>query len=129
MHILPTIRSVTMETDSTVIEASAPPSKGYLIELDEWSEDMVYQQAKEEGINLTNEHMDILKYLRKYYDKNGQGYNARTLLNVMEFEFGKWEGKKHLYELFPKGPVSQGCKLAGIPLPPNCNDLSFGSAH
>jgi len=111
------------------VEATAAPANGYLIELAEWDETTAHALAAQEGINLTEEHLDILKYLRKYYDKNGQGYNARTLLNVMEFEFGKWEGKKHLYQLFPKGPVSQASKLAGIPLPPNCNDPSFGSAH
>lgn len=112
-----------------VIEATSSPSNGYLVELDEWSEDLAHSLAAEENIKLNNEHLEILSYLRKYYDKNGQGYNARTLLGALEFEFGKWEGRKHLYELFPKGPVSQGCKIAGIPLPPNCNDPSFGSAH
>lgn len=119
-----------METlKPTHIEASATPPNGFLVELDDWSEDLAHSLATQENIKLTDEHINVLNYLRKYYDKNGQGYNARTLLNVMEFEFGKWEGKRHLYELFPKGPVSQGCKLAGIPLPPNCNDPSFGSAH
>lgn len=112
-----------------VVEASAPPANGYLVELADWDENHAKNLAAEEGITLTDEHMDILRYLRKYYDTHGQGYNARTLLNVMEFEFGKWEGKKHLYELFPKGPVSQASKLAGIPLPPNCIDPSFGSSH
>lgn len=119
-----------METvKHTHVEATAAPADGYLAELPDWGENIAHTLAAEEGITLTEEHMDILKYLRKYYDKNGQGYNARTLLNVMEFEFGKWEGKKHLYELFPKGPVSQASKLAGLPLPPNCNDPSFGSSH
>ncbi|MCW8956834.1 MAG: TusE/DsrC/DsvC family sulfur relay protein [Gammaproteobacteria bacterium] len=107
----------------------AVEEKGFLSELDDWSEEMARQLAKDDGLELNNEHIDVLKYLRKYYDKNGQGYSARTLLNVMEFEFGKWEGRKHLYELFPRGPVSQGCKYAGLPLPPNCNDMSFGSVH
>jgi len=113
----------------TLVEATAKPEHGYLVELNDWNEDMAHALASEENISLTDEHIDVLNYLRKYYDKNGQGYNARTLLNVMEFEFGNWQGKKHLYELFPKGPVFQGCKLAGIPLPPNCNDPSFGSSH
>lgn len=104
-------------------------TKGFLSELGDWSENLARQLAKDDGMELNDEHMAILKYLRKYYDKNGQGYHARTLLNVMEFEFGKWEGRKHLYQLFPRGPVSQGCKYAGLPLPPNCNDMSFGSVH
>lgn len=119
-----------MDTDNNmIVEATSPPNSGYLAELDDWSEERARQLAKDEGIQLTDRHLQILGYLRKYYDINGQGYNARTLLNVMEFEFGQWQGKKHLYILFPKGPVAQGCKLAGIPLPPNCNDLSFGSVH
>lgn len=113
----------------SLVEPSAVSPSGYLSELDEWDENKAREIATQENIKLTDEHMEILNYLRKYYDKNGQGYNARTLLNVMEFEFGKWEGKKRLYQLFPKGPVSQACKLAGIPLPPNCNDISFGSTH
>lgn len=119
-----------MDTEKhMIVEPVSPPAKGYLSELDDWSEAKARKLAHEEHIELTEQHMNILKYLRKYYDINGQGYNARTLLNVMEYEFGQWEGKKHLYRLFPKGPVAQGCKLAGIPLPPNCNDLSFGSVH
>ena len=113
----------------TITEATATPAASFLIELDDWSESLAHSLAADEDITLSDEHMKVLNYLRKYYDKNGQGYHARTLLNVLEFEFGKWQGKKYLYELFPKGPVSQGCKLAGIPLPPNCNDPSFGSAH
>ena len=112
-----------------LVEHHVSKDGGYLGELGDWSEDLARQLAKEDDIELTDEHFEILYYLRKYYDKNGQGYNARTLLNVMEFEFGKWEGKKRLYQLFPHGPVAQGCKIAGIPLPPECNDKSFGSVH
>ncbi len=104
-------------------------NSGYLIELADWSIELAKKYAEEDNQVLTAEHLKVLAYLRKYYDKNGQGYNARTLLNVMEFEFGKWNGRKYLYMLFPHGPVSQGCKYAGLPLPPNCNDLSFGSVH
>ena len=117
------------ESDLYVVEPHAKQEAGYLSELGDWSEKLAQKLAKEDGLALTEEHLHILKYLRKYYDKNGQGYNARTMLNAMEFEFGKWEGKRRLYQLFPHGPVAQGCKYAGIPLPPECNDLSFGSVH
>lgn len=107
----------------------AESDTNHLSTLPEWSESKAITMAKEDGLTLTGEHMEILNYLRKYFDKNGQGYNARTLLNVMEYEFGQWKGKRHLYMLFPKGPVAMGCKYAGIPLPPNCNDMSFGTVH
>ena len=114
---------------SDVVEAHQPDESGFLSELGDWTEAKAIKMAKEDGLKLSDEHLEILQYLRKYYDKNGQAYNARNLLNVMEFEFGKWEGKRRLYQLFPRGPVSQGCKYAGIPLPPECNDKSFGSVH
>ena len=120
------------ETEKNMIDTSQNnelEAKGYLLELESWSEDVARQYADEDGMELTPDHMAVLNYLRKYYDKNGRDYNARTLLNVMEYEFGQWEGRRRLYQLFPKGPVAQGCKYAGIPLPPNCNDLSFGSVH
>lgn len=112
-----------------VVEAHVSNESGFLSELGEWTTEKAIKMAKVDGLALTEEHIEILKYLRKYYDKNGQGYNARTMLGVMEFEFGKWEGKRRLYQLFPHGPVSMGCKYAGIPLPPECNDNSFGSVH
>ena len=112
-----------------VVEAHVAGDGGFLSELGDWSVAAAIKMAKDDGLTLTDEHIEILNYLRKYSDKNGQGYNARTMLGVMEFEFGKWEGKRRLYQLFPHGPVSQGCKYAGIPLPPECNDNSFGSVH
>ncbi|HEX5636999.1 MAG TPA: TusE/DsrC/DsvC family sulfur relay protein [Gammaproteobacteria bacterium] len=112
-----------------VVEAHSTGDSGFLSELGDWTEAKAIKMAKEDGLKLTDEHLEILHYLRKYYDKNGQGYNARTMLGAMEFEFGKWEGKRRLYQLFPHGPVSMGCKYAGIPLPPECNDKSFGSVH
>lgn len=117
------------ESNMYIVEPHATQETGYLTELPEWTEAEARRLAAEDDLELTNEHMDILRYLRKYYDKNGQGYNARTMLNVMEYEFGKWEGKRRLYQLFPRGPVAMACKYAGIPLPPECNDLSFGTVH
>lgn len=112
-----------------IVEAHQAGESGFLTELADWTESNARKLAQDDGLNLTDEHMEILHYLRKYYDKNGQVYNARTLLNVMEFEFGKWEGKRRLYQLFPRGPVTQGCKFAGIPMPPECIDNSFGTVH
>jgi len=35
---------------------------------------------------------------------------------------------KHLYTLFPKGPLAQGCLLAGLQPPAGTQDKGMGSA-
>jgi tRNA 2-thiouridine synthesizing protein E len=40
----------------------------------------------------------------------------------------QWE-RNFLFSLFPRGPVTQGCRLAGLPAPSGNVDPSFGSVH
>jgi len=40
---------------------------------------------------------------------------------------GSGNPRQELYQLFPDGPVREGCKLAGLPIPDNSSNPSFGS--
>ena len=60
--------------DHSIVEHHVPSGEGHLSELNDWSEDIARQYAKKDGLELTREHMEILQYLRKYYDKK-QPYN------------------------------------------------------
>jgi len=101
--------------------------EGNMYGLEHWSPLIANQRAEAEGIHLTDEHWEILSYLRERYRVHGEPENARELLLELQDMFYKGESRRKLYELFPGGPISQGSRIAGLPQPSHANDLSFGS--
>ena len=104
-------------------------AEAYLNDMEAWSEDQARKMAHDEGIDLTDEHMDVICYLRDHFSECGPDKNARSLLKAMEEAYVERGGRKYLYHLFPRGPVTQGCRFAGLPTPAGNLDLSFGSVH
>ncbi|MES9855526.1 MAG: TusE/DsrC/DsvC family sulfur relay protein [Sedimenticola sp.] len=105
-------------------EKSTPPKS-----FDEWNQELAVELAKEESIELSSEHWAVIHFLRHHCESNGTTCSARLLLKAMMSEFKQQGGKRYLYTLFPRGPVVQATKIAGIPLPAHSLDLSFGSVH
>ncbi len=103
--------------------------EGNLLNLADWNEGIARQLAAEEDIQLTSKHIEVIQYLRNHYRDNGQAENGRSLFTDLVDRFANEGGKKYLYSLFPHGPIMQGCKIAGLPPPPNSADPSFGSVH
>jgi TusE/DsrC/DsvC family sulfur relay protein len=102
---------------------------GNMFDLDSWSPLSAQRLAEAEGIELTEEHWEIVIYLRERYRAQGSAPNAREVLQELEEKFCEGQGRRRLYELFPRGPVSQASRLAGLPLPPHSSDPSFGSVE
>lgn len=96
------------------------------LDQDGWTEERAAELAREEGIELTPEHLTILRFLREQYEAQGP-MPAREMIAMLCDEYYGQGGKKYLYHLFPKGPVCQASKLAGLPVPPDAIDKSFGS--
>jgi tRNA 2-thiouridine synthesizing protein E len=103
--------------------------EGNMFDLMHWSPLVAKLLAGKEGILLSDEHWEIIIYLRERYRVHGMARNARELLRELEDEFCDGRGRKELYELFPGGPVSQASRIAGLPLPPYSSDRSFGSVE
>jgi len=108
-------------------EAMARDPEGYKMELESWSEAKAKAWAEDEGLKLDGVHWEVIHFLRDRYIHDGQAKSGRHVLEALEREFASRGGKRYLYTLFPGGPVTQGSRLAGLPLPPYTTDPSFGS--
>ena len=104
-------------------------AEAFLNDLEPWTEDRARRIAREEGLELTDAHLDVICYLRDHYAECGPAPNARLMLKAMEEAYALEGGRKYLYSLFPHGPVTQAFRLAGLPVPPGNKDASFGSVH
>lgn len=89
---------------------------GYLVDLNDWNEEVCVELAKEEGIELTDKHMDVVAYLRDEYINNGGNQPMeRAITKHMSKVWSEKLKGKDLYELFPRAPSKQGLKVAGLP--------------
>ncbi len=96
---------------------------GWLENLDEWSEDLAVEIAKNENIaELTEEHWDIIRTAREYFQDNGVVCEPRQFSKIMKEKFGKdRSSQKYIYSLFPTGLIKCANKIAGLPRPKGCS--------
>ena len=91
-----------------------------------WSTSMAEAVASEDGLELTDDHWQLVRALQEYYDK-AERPNLRQITDALEESFHSRGGMKYLYKIIPGGPVAQGCILAGLDVPAGAVDKSFGS--
>jgi len=89
-------------------------AEGFLTDYDEWSEDLARQLASQIGIELTNAHLSVLRFLRADYAERGEtatlrGVSTRAGVPV-----------KELFALFPGKPAKKMAYIAGLPKPVGC---------
>lgn len=95
--------------------------EGYLLNHEEWEEGMVNILAEDEGIDVTKDHLEIILFVRKFYEEFNTSPAVRMLVKAVEKEHGPEKGNsKYLFKLFKKGPAKQATKLAGLPKPAKC---------
>jgi len=93
-----------------------------------WNRDDATAAAREDGLSLNNDHWGVLRALQEYFARK-EHPNVRELHDALDEKFHPRGGMKFLYEIFPGGPVAQGCRLAGLPIPAGAVDKSFGSVQ
>ncbi len=107
-----------IEVNGKVLETD---EEGYLANLNDWEPAVAEAMAKEDGTELTENHWEVIKFLREYYEEYQIAPAVRVLTKAIGKKLGKDKGNsKYLYELFPYGPGKQACKYAGLPKPTGC---------
>lgn len=90
---------------------------GFLVNAEDWSEDLAKVMAEQEQVGeLTQEHWDIINYLRdEYFNNAGNQPNNRTMVKEMSKKWGRKVDSRDLFVLFPGNPSKQAGRLAGLP--------------
>jgi len=88
---------------------------GYLVNANEWTREIAEEIFAEEGITPTDEHWDVIDYMREQVLDEGQEPNERGIMKAMAKKWGKKLTSKYMYELFPLMPSKQGLKIGGLP--------------
>jgi TusE/DsrC/DsvC family sulfur relay protein len=95
----------------------------------DWSRETAEELARTESLTLTEDYWQVVRALQDLYARSEEPtMRARELHDALGERFHDKGGIKYLYKLFPKGPVAQGCLLAGLEPPPGSQDQGFGSA-
>lgn len=93
--------------------------EGYLLDLEAWSEDYVLAAAEREGLELTDEHWQVIHFIRDFHEQHGVQAPVRDMIKHFRKAWGKEKGNSsYLHRIFPKGgPQKQGNRLAGVRKP------------
>ncbi len=103
---------MALEVNGTSVETT---DEGFLVNVNDWNEDIAKAMVEAEGLECTDKHMDVINYLREEHVSKGEEPNERTILKAMKDVWGKKPSSKELFKLFPGAPSKQGRKCAGLP--------------
>lgn len=89
--------------------------RGYLKNTADWTRELAPLLAAREGLRqLSPDHWRIIDALRGHYEQKGAMPMVRELCRLTGFNL------QRIYELFPKGPGQDACRVAGLPKPDSC---------
>ena len=86
---------------------------GYLTDVSQWSKEIGQEIAKNEGIEMTDRHWEVISWLQEQV-KNDVALSIRGIKKSGVIDI------KEFYALFPKGPLKVSTKIAGVPKPKSC---------
>ena len=94
--------------------------QGFLLDLNQWSEEFAEALAKHLQIDLYVDHWELIWYFREFYKER----LVHPSMHQLVVTLGKRKGarfrdykdyEQHIYSLFPTDPIHEICRLAGLP--------------
>ena len=94
-------------------------AEGYVVDPEDWNEELARQLAAEESLELTDKYWPILRFMREYWQEHKVAPDVRHVTKqlVKAYNYDKKAAKQLLFTLFPYGYVKQACKVAGMQRP------------
>ena len=87
--------------------------QGFLLDLGQWSQEVGGEIAKEEDIEMTDRHWEVIDFLQEQC-------RNQVALSIRKVGKSNVVSIKEFYSLFPGGPLKKASRIAGIPKPVSC---------
>lgn len=87
--------------------------EGYLTNFSEWDKVVGEELAKEQNIEMTPSHWNLINYIQDEFKKE-------VPLTIRKIGKSGVVDIKGFYQLFPTAPLKTASKIAGIPKPVSC---------
>ena len=95
--------------------------EGFLVNLQDWNQNVAAQLAAAENIDLGDAHWEIIRQTRGFYQRYKLSPAMRPLVKYMRQQLGPEKGNSiYLMQLFPGSPAKLISKIAGLLKPDNC---------
>ena len=101
----------TIEVDGKQL---AVDEEGYLSNLNDWVPGVAGVMAKQDNLELTDEHWAMVRFLRSDFEAQGETATLRRASTQTGVPV------KRLFELFPAKPAKKMSYISGLPKPKGC---------
>ncbi|WP_353511210.1 TusE/DsrC/DsvC family sulfur relay protein [Intrasporangium sp.] len=88
--------------------------EGFLANPDDWDEQLGAEFARLIGVDLTDEHWKLVRFLREDYRTQGETPTLRRVSTQTGVPI------KQLFTMFPGKPAKKMSYVAGVPKPKGC---------
>jgi tRNA 2-thiouridine synthesizing protein E len=93
---------------------------GHLRHRHDWTREVAQALANTDDITLTEDHWQLIQAVQDIYEETGDTPPMRLLIRVLRQRLNPNIDSRHLYRLYPDGPVRLASKHAGLPKPKHC---------